>query len=109
VTNRLFFFAVYYDAVNLRVRWDRVGNLEKSGQVQSITTWTDYSKGGSHGYPEYVYFITQGTCEVYGADKFNEWCYGPQYDPEQLFVEKTDVLGQTCSIWKSISVRLFFL
>ena len=70
---------IYYDSVSRWVRWDRSGNLEKLGVQETIITWTDYNK-----LIEYVYFVDRNSCEQYGPDAFYPWCYGADFEQENI-------------------------
>jgi hypothetical protein len=70
-SNGVITHSIFYDADSKWVRWDRTGNLESSKQ-QVLQTWLDYNT-----LYEYIYFVSENKCELYGGDKINLWCYGP--------------------------------
>jgi hypothetical protein len=91
---------IYYDKIGQQVRWDRAGNLEQRGVSQTIISWSQYNVGPVGQHPEYVYFVEQGKCFTYGADEWNDWCFGLPVE-QQSFVGSTQVNGVACSVWEN--------
>ncbi len=63
--------AVFWDAPNLRTRWDQNGSLDASGKSAFILI-NDYNKPA-----EYVFSVATQQCPIYGNDAFYPWAYGP--------------------------------
>lgn len=62
--------SVWWDSGALATRWDKTGNLDASGP-SSLSLINDYTKP-----VEWVYFVSQDVCEMYGNDAFYPWAYG---------------------------------
>lgn len=65
---------IHYDAINKLVRWDRYGNLEKPGVYDVLILFTNYTTQPFR--KEWLYRPDNNTCDLYGADEFNPWCFG---------------------------------
>lgn len=64
---------VWWDSVNELTRWDKVGNIDASG-VSSLSLINNYKT--ANGPVEWVNFVSQSKCYVYGPDAFYPWSYG---------------------------------
>jgi len=95
--------SIHYDATNNRVRWDRKGNLETTGKHQILRTWLDYTTLN-----EYIYFVSENKCLLYGGDHFNEWCYGPKY-VGQDYISSFEMGGQNVTMWRNFGNEFSWL
>eukprot|EP01121_Diplochlamys_sp_Union-15-3_P010128 TRINITY_DN2816_c0_g1_i5.p1 TRINITY_DN2816_c0_g1~~TRINITY_DN2816_c0_g1_i5.p1 ORF type:complete len:210 (-),score=26.97 TRINITY_DN2816_c0_g1_i5:39-668(-) len=89
----LVYHRIHYDSKNLLVRWDRLGELESTGEFQELHTYTNYNT-----LREYLYYPKNDTCFIYGPDHFNPWCFGPKY-VGQDYIGSTIIAGANCSVW----------
>jgi len=67
---------ISYDAKRQFVTWDRTPLWDPSQHLITITNYTSGNPDGSGPYLEFLYRPAAGTCEVYGADRFYDWCFG---------------------------------
>eukprot|EP00009_Paramoeba_aestuarina_P003368 CAMPEP_0201522898 /NCGR_PEP_ID=MMETSP0161_2-20130828/18622_1 /ASSEMBLY_ACC=CAM_ASM_000251 /TAXON_ID=180227 /ORGANISM="Neoparamoeba aestuarina, Strain SoJaBio B1-5/56/2" /LENGTH=350 /DNA_ID=CAMNT_0047921861 /DNA_START=102 /DNA_END=1154 /DNA_ORIENTATION=+ len=66
---------VVWDAKLKRTRWDRKGFIEPPGNASIDSTIITFYDSGPPFF-SYVIDNTLGTCAIYGADEFYDWCFG---------------------------------
>eukprot|EP01094_Clydonella_sp_ATCC50884_P022969 TRINITY_DN5392_c0_g1_i1.p1 TRINITY_DN5392_c0_g1~~TRINITY_DN5392_c0_g1_i1.p1 ORF type:complete len:406 (-),score=104.37 TRINITY_DN5392_c0_g1_i1:43-1260(-) len=88
---------IYFDRDRQYVRWDRVGS------VQSLITIANYTAGNTTTI-EYLISPADQTCEIYGSDRFYDWCFGE--DRSQIYAGSLSMPGsgnakETVRIWEN--------
>ncbi|CAF0954160.1 unnamed protein product [Didymodactylos carnosus] len=78
------------------------GNTTEDGR---FNMWMNFTSGR-----QYYHNINAGTCDLYGLDFWNDWCFGNTFNQSEDFVAAnvscaTDVSGFTCNHWQNGDFR----
>jgi len=86
---------IHYDAIKKFVRWDRVGYLESPDVNQTFQLYTNYTTEPFR--MEWLYDPATKECILFGADEFNEWCFGESSN--QYYQQIVTLSGVNSILW----------
>jgi len=85
---------IAYDAINKLMRVDTYSGQGVTIYDGAFSMYLNFTSGIEY----YVNINNGGTCEAFGLDYWNDWCYGGALQKE-LYVESIVIGNARCDVW----------